>query len=142
MGQLSDPSGLPPAARWVVKQETLTTRFARLADQAQGWRGDCGPLRAPKIGTETNGSIICPSHVQGLVGFKPTVGPCRRHIVPISASQDTAGPMALDVDSANQLFLAISDQSTQGEPRSRSKPTQPAELRLGIAEAQPDITSG
>ena len=43
--------------------------------------------------------------------------------------------MALDVDSANQLFLAISDQSTQGEPRSRSKPTQPAELRLGIVRS-------
>ena len=64
------------------------------------------------IGTETNGSIVCPSHVQGLVGFKPTVGlVSQTHIVPISASQDTAGPMALDVDSASQLFMAISDQS-------------------------------
>ena len=88
------------------------------------------------IGTETNGSIVCPSHVQGLVGFKPTVGlVSQTHIVPISASQDTAGPMALDVDSASQLFMAISDQSTLGEPLSRSKPTQPAQLRLGIVRS-------
>ena len=100
------------------------------------WRGDCGPLRALAIGTETNGSIVCPSHVQGLVGFKPTVGlVSQTHIVPISGSQDTAGPMALDVDSASQLFLAISDQSPLGEPLSGSKLTQPAQLRLGIVRS-------
>ena len=88
------------------------------------------------IGTETNGSIVCPSHVQGLVGFKPTVGlVSQTHIVPISGSQDTAGPMALDVDSASQLFLAISDQSPLGEPLSGSKLTQPAQLRLGIVRS-------
>ncbi len=47
------------------------------------------------IGTETNGSIVCPSHANGVVGIKPTVGLISRSgIIPISFTQDTAGPMA------------------------------------------------
>ena len=50
------------------------------------------------VGTETNGSIICPSSLSGLVGLKPTVGlVSRRGIIPISISQDTAGPMGRTV---------------------------------------------
>ena len=51
-------------------------------------------LAALGVGTETDGSIICPSAVNGLVGLKPTVGlVSRAGIIPISVSQDTAGPM-------------------------------------------------
>ena len=50
------------------------------------------------IGTETDGSITCPASVNGVVGFKPTVGlVSRTRIVPISHSQDTAGSMATTV---------------------------------------------
>ena len=50
------------------------------------------------IGTETNGSIICPAAMNGIVGLKPTVGlVSRRHIVPLAPSQDSAGPMAKSV---------------------------------------------
>lgn len=60
------------------------------------------------IGTETDGSITCPASVNGIVGFKPTVGlVSRTHVVPISASQDTAGPMARSVADAAQLLNAI-----------------------------------
>jgi len=53
------------------------------------------------IGTETDGSIMCPSSVNGVVGIKPTVGLVSRSgIVPISASQDTAGPMTRSVADA------------------------------------------
>ena len=53
------------------------------------------------IGTETNGSIICPSSVNGIVGLKPTVGLVSRSgIIPISVSQDTAGPMTRTVKDA------------------------------------------
>jgi amidase len=53
------------------------------------------------IGTETDGSILCPSAVNGLVGIKPTVGLISRTgIIPISSSQDTAGPMARTVADA------------------------------------------
>ena len=58
-------------------------------------------LAAAGVGTETDGSIVCPSAAQSLVGIKPTVGLISRSgIVPISHSQDTAGPMALSVSDA------------------------------------------
>jgi len=59
------------------------------------------------IGTETNGSIICPSHSNGIVGIKPTVGLISRTgIIPISHTQDTGGPMARTVaDAATALGL-------------------------------------
>ena len=57
------------------------------------------------IGTETNGSIVCPSSVNGVVGIKPTVGLISRAgIVPISHTQDTAGPMARTVADAAELL--------------------------------------
>ena len=60
------------------------------------------------IGTETNGSIICPSAANGIVGIKPTVGlVSRAGIVPISSTQDTAGPMARDVRDAAIVLSAI-----------------------------------
>ena len=60
------------------------------------------------IGTETDGSIICPSAVAGLVGLKPTVGLVSRSgIIPISHSQDTAGPMARSVADAAAMLTAI-----------------------------------
>jgi amidase len=59
------------------------------------------------IGTETNGSIICPAAMNGIVGVKPTVGLLSRtHIVPISVTQDTAGPMTRSVEDA-ALMLSI-----------------------------------
>ncbi len=55
-------------------------------------------LCAIAIGTETNGSIVCPSNSNGLVGLKPTVGlVSRTGIIPISSTQDTAGPMGRTV---------------------------------------------
>lgn len=83
------------------------------------------------IGTETDGSITCPASVMGIVGFKPTVGlVSRTHIVPISASQDTAGPMTTSVADAALILNAIAG----------SDPADPA-----TAEAnrhKPDFTVG
>ena len=60
------------------------------------------------IGTETDGSITCPASVNGVVGFKPTVGlVSRTHIVPISHSQDTAGPMATTVHDVAEVLSVI-----------------------------------
>src|SRR3954447_6132002 len=60
------------------------------------------------IGTETDGSVTCPAAINGIVGLKPTVGlVSRTHIVPISHSQDTAGPMAATVREAAELLTAI-----------------------------------
>jgi amidase len=60
------------------------------------------------VGTETDGSIVCPASYNGIVGIKPTVGlVSRRGIVPISHSQDTAGPMAISVKLAALLLSAM-----------------------------------
>ena len=60
------------------------------------------------VGTETDGSIICPASVAGLVGLKPTVGLVSRDgIIPISSSQDTAGPMTRNVSDAATMLTAM-----------------------------------
>ncbi len=65
-------------------------------------------LCAAAVGTETDGSIVSPSSANGIVGIKPTVGLVSRSgIVPISHSQDTAGPMARTVADAAILLSAI-----------------------------------
>ncbi|MEO0346435.1 MAG: amidase [Pseudomonadota bacterium] len=74
------------------------------------------------VGTETDGSIICPASINGIVGIKPTLGlVSRTGIVPLSLSQDTAGPMARDVKSAAWLLAAMAgvdpeDAATQRIP--------------------------
>lgn len=81
-------------------------------------------LAAVGVGTETDGSIVCPSGVNGLVGIKPTVGlVSRTGIIPISHTQDTAGPMARTVTDAAILLgiLAGIDAADAATARSRSK---------------------
>jgi amidase len=65
-------------------------------------------LASVAIGTETDGSIVCPSSVNGIVGIKPSLGLVSRSgIIPIAHSQDTAGPMARTVRDAAILLNAI-----------------------------------
>jgi len=65
-------------------------------------------LAVAAVGTETDGSIICPSQTNGIVGIKPTLGLISRSgIIPISHSQDTAGPMARTVADAAILLGAM-----------------------------------
>ena len=77
------------------------------------------------IGTETDGSVVCPSGVNGIVGIKPTVGLVSRDgIIPIAHTQDTAGPMARSVRDAAILLTAMSkkdpnDSAAAGHPGSQ-----------------------
>ncbi len=65
-------------------------------------------LSAVAIGTETDGSVVCPSGINGIVGIKPTVGLISRSgIIPLAHSQDTAGPMARSVRDAAILLSAM-----------------------------------
>ena len=74
------------------------------------------------VGTETNGSIICPSAVNGIVGIKPTIGlVSRRGIVPIAHSQDTAGPMGTSVAAAAMLLTAMAGHD-EADPASIDDP--------------------
>jgi amidase len=82
------------------------------------------------VGTETDGSIVCPSAASSLVGIKPTLGLVSRSgIVPIAHSQDTAGPMARSVADAAVLLGAMAGS----DPRD-------ADTRLADARRQPDYT--
>ncbi|MEI6617688.1 MAG: amidase [Betaproteobacteria bacterium] len=77
------------------------------------------------VGTETDGSIISPASRNGLVGFKPTLGRVSRDgIIPIAASQDTAGPMARSVRDAALLMACLAgpdrkDSATQDAPEGK-----------------------
>jgi amidase len=71
--------------------------------------GVAASLAQVSIGTETDGSIVCPAGTAGVIGIKPTLGLVSRDgIVPISAEQDTAGPMARHAIDAALLLEAIS----------------------------------
>ena len=74
-------------------------------------------LAVAGIGTETDGSIVCPSSTNGLVGIKPTLGLISRAgIIPIAHSQDTAGVMARSVADAAALLAAIAGSDPRDPP--------------------------
>ena len=87
-------------------------------------------LAAAAVGTETNGSITCPASMNGVVGFKPSVGQVpRTHIVPLSHSQDTPGPITRSAQDAALLMAAMSGADA-GDPASQD-PAAPAGAAFG-----------
>ncbi|MEJ2288064.1 MAG: amidase [Deinococcales bacterium] len=79
-------------------------------------------LCAGAIGTETDGSIVSPASMNGVVGLKPTVGLVGRSgIIPVAVSQDTAGPMARSVADAAALLTAIAGPDPR-DPATRDAP--------------------
>jgi len=86
------------------------------------------------IGTETNGSISCPASINGVVGFKPSVGlVSRTHVIPISSTQDTAGPMTRTVKDAAMLLSAIAGEDA-ADPVTLSAPRM-ADYSIGLEDA-------
>ena len=146
------------AAGGVVLGKTNLSEWANIrgSRSSSGWSGVGGQTRNPHaidrnpcgsssgsgaavaagmawaaIGTETDGSITCPASANGIVGFKPTVGLVSRSLViPISKSQDTAGPMARSVADAALLLGAIAG----------SDPADPA--TLDADKYKTDLTAG
>jgi amidase len=105
-------------------------------------------LCAAAVGTETDGSIICPSQTNGIVGIKPTLGLVSRSgIIPIAHSQDTAGPMARTVSEAVILLGAMTgfdgrDPAMQAGRRRTIRDYRPfldenglQGLRIGVARS-------
>jgi amidase len=87
------------------------------------------------IGTETDGSITCPASVNGIVGFKPTVGlVSRARIVPISHSQDTPGPLAASVADAALLLSAMAG-SDPLDPATRDADGHATDFTAGLSGA-------
>src|SRR5207248_6580967 len=78
-------------------------------------------LCALAVGTETDGSIVCPSSANGIVGIKPTLGLVSRSgIIPIAHSQDTAGPMARTVRDAALLLGSLVGADDRDEATAES----------------------
>ncbi len=74
------------------------------------------------IGTETDGSVVCPASINGIVGIKPTLGLISRSgIIPIAQSQDTAGPMARTVTDAVILLSAMVGEDKRDTITSQAK---------------------
>lgn len=89
-------------------------------------------LAAAAIGTETDGSITCPASMNGIAGFKPTVGlVSRRGIVPVALSQDTAGPMARTIADA----AIVLDAMAGTDPQDPATAAIPAGRTHGFAAA-------
>ncbi|HUO03301.1 MAG TPA: amidase [Rhizomicrobium sp.] len=107
-------------------------------------------LAAAALGTETNGSLVCPGSFNGIVSLKPTVGlVSRTHIVPISHTQDTAGPMTRSVADAALLLSAMAgsdpdDTATADADAHRMDFAAPLRgallkgVRLGLILSPPD----
>ena len=160
------------AAGAVILGKTNLSEWAnfRSMKSASGWSGRGGQVRNPYIldrnacgsssgtgaavaanlaaigvGTETDGSIVCPSNASGLVGLKPTIGLVSRSgIIPISETQDTAGPMTRTVADAAALLTAMTgadprDAATARAPKTAvdyTKALDPKALkgaRIGVA---------
>src|SRR5262249_33055639 len=96
-------------------------------------------LAAITIGTETSGSVVSPSAAQGIVGLRPTIGlVSRTGIVPISATQDTAGPMTRTVADAAAELGAIAGK----DPEDPATATAPDTVPDYLAALKPDALAG
>jgi amidase len=154
------------AADAVILGKTNLSEWANIRSNASisGWSGVGGQTRNPHaldrnpcgsssgsaaavaageveaaIGTETDGSITCPAAVNGVVGLKPTVGlVSRARIVPISHSQDTAGPIAADVATAARVLSAIAG----ADPADPATKDADAHIADYLAALKPDALKG
>jgi amidase len=101
--------------------------------------GVAASLAQVTIGTETDGSIVCPAGTNGVVGLKPTLGAVSRTgIVPISAEQDTAGPMARHTIDAALALSVIAGQ----DPADAATGELPAGLAGSVADLDPAALRG
>jgi amidase len=97
-------------------------------------------LAAASVGTETDGSIVCPASANALVGIKPTIGVVSRSgIIPISHSQDTAGPMARSVADAALLLNALAGADPRDRATTGNRGRVPADYAAGL---DPDALRG
>ena len=154
------------AADAVILGKTNLSEWANIRSNASisGWSGVGGQTRNPyaldrdpcgsssgsaaavaagevkaAIGTETDGSITCPAALNGVVGLKPTVGlVSRSRIVPISHSQDTAGPIAVDVTTAARVLAAIAGS----DPADTAAKDADAHVADYLAALKPDSLKG
>ena len=92
-------------------------------------------LAVAAVGTETDGSVVCPASINGIVGLKPTLGlVSRRGIVPIAHSQDTAGPMTRSVADA-AILLDVIAGSDESDPATAEADAKRVSYRAALEQA-------
>src|SRR5262252_8505965 len=122
-------------------RETTDGRPVLLVGGSSSGIGTSANLWAANVGTETSGSLLVPANLTMLVTIKPTVGRISRYgIIPITADQDTAGPMARTVADAAILLGTLEDP--QPDPRDPVKPCQPPPNRDYTRFLNPDALAG
>ena len=122
----------------LVKNPYALDRSACGSSSGSGAAG-AASLAAAVVGTETDGSVTCPSSVNGLVGLKPTVGlVSRTHVIPISHSQDTAGPMGRSVEDVAALLTGMAGSDPK-DPATADADTHKTDYLRDLA---PDALAG
>jgi len=107
-------------------RETADGRGALFPGGSSSGVGTAANFWAANVGTETSGSILTPSNATMLVGIKPTVGRISRYgVIPITADQDTPGPMAKTVTDAAILLGVLESQSPDPNDPATSRCTPP-----------------
>jgi amidase len=107
-------------------RETSDGRAALFAGGSSSGIGTAANLWAANVGTETSGSILTPSNATMLVGIKPTVGRISRYgVIPITADQDTPGPMAKSVTDAAILLGVLESRSPDPNDPATNRCTPP-----------------
>ncbi|MEY4271090.1 MAG: hypothetical protein RLZZ58_2306, partial [Pseudomonadota bacterium] len=102
------------SAMWGLTRNPHALNRTACGSSAGSGAGVAASFAAAAIGTETDGSIVCPAGTNGIVGYKPTLGlVSRRHIIPISTNQDTAGPMTRSVRDAAIMLTAMAGTDPQ-----------------------------
>jgi amidase len=148
------------AAGAVIVGKTNLSEWAniRSSDSISGWSAVGGQTRNPHaldrntcgsssgsgaavaaglvslaVGTETDGSVTCPAAMTGVVGLKPTLGLVpRTHIIPISESQDTPGPMTATVAEAAAMLTAMAGTDS-ADPATREADRRKADYLAGLS---------
>src|ERR1700688_1818032 len=107
-------------------RETADGRGALFPGGSSSGVGTAANLWAANVGTETSGSILTPSNATILVGIKPTVGRISRYgVIPITADQDTPGPMAKSVTDAAILLGVLESKSPDTDDAATNRCTPP-----------------
>jgi amidase len=123
------------------REATFDGRPVLLVGGSSSGIGTAANFWAANVGTETSGSLLVPANLTMLVTIKPTVGRISRYgIIPLTADQDTAGPMARSIADAAILLGVLEDP--QPDPMDPVKPCQPPPNRDYTRFLKPDALAG
>ena len=139
MSEWANFRGWPSSSGWSARGGQARNPFvldrSPIGSSSGSAIGPAAGLCCLAVGTETNGSIVMPAAACGVVGLKPTVGLLSRSgIIPISATQDTAGPMATTVRGVAALLTALSGRDPRDSATEYAPASQPVDYMALLTE--------